>query len=76
MERTEVTFRGVVCVLEFENYSNGRIAIDLVEKSSGDMYATATINLPGYRIESDEAFIKDYSENYLTFIFIKSIFYK
>lgn len=58
-----VKFQKTNCTLEFGKYSNGRIAIELVETETGEPYATASVNLPAYNIGKDEIAIKDHSEN-------------
>lgn len=46
----------------FGEYSNGRLYIGAYNSEEGPMF-DATINLPKHNIASDEAFIKNYSEN-------------
>lgn len=58
-----VKFLGVVCVVEFAEYNNGRTAISLIEKKTGYPYSVATVNLPNVPLEKDEVIIKNYSEN-------------
>lgn len=45
--------------------SNGRPALEIVDESEGfkETVAIATVNLPDEPLESDEVFIKDWSEN-------------
>ena len=42
-------------------YSNGNIKIQMIDKSDGMSYATASVTVPG--LKKDEVGIKDYSEN-------------
>lgn len=58
----EVEFKGYKCVLDFGTYMNGNVAIQLIEKSTGEPVAVATIN-PTEQLPKDEVIIKDYSEN-------------
>ena len=58
-----VTLFGRLCTVEFEEYQNGRIAIELIEKDTGEPYTTATINMPNVPLAKDEVIIKNYSEN-------------
>lgn len=55
-----VKFKQWNCDVEFGNYSNGRIAISLVDP---EPIAVATVNLPDVVLQHDEVIIKDYSEN-------------
>lgn len=45
------------------HYSNGRIAIELIDPEDGEPIAVATVNIPEVHISDDEVIIKDYSEN-------------
>ena len=53
--------------VEYQTYSNGRIAIQLNDYNSvelpGEPYCKATVNVPEASLESDEVIIKNYSEN-------------
>lgn len=61
---TVVTPHGVECVVSAGCYgSGGATALQLVEKSTGAPYATATVNVPGAALAADEVLVKDYSEN-------------
>ena len=62
MKNTTVKFLGYHCNVVFGKYSNGRTAIELVEKN-GEPMAVASVNLPSDHLESDEVAIKNYSEN-------------
>jgi|APSaa5957512576_1039674.scaffolds.fasta_scaffold12820_6 hypothetical protein len=55
-----VKFKQWNCEVEFGEYSNGRIAIELVDP---EPIAVATVNLPDVVLKDDEVIIKDYSEN-------------
>lgn len=57
----KIKFKHYNCDMSFGRYSNGRIAIELVE--NGEPVAVATVNLPNENLEADEIAIKDYSEN-------------
>ncbi len=49
--------------LGFAKYPNNRLAMQLFEKETDDLYAMATINLPNEELADDEVIIKNYSEN-------------
>lgn len=59
----EITFKEWKCKLEFKQYNNQRIAIELTEVGTGEPIAIATINLPKVELANDEIIIKGYSEN-------------
>jgi hypothetical protein len=59
----KIKFRGYNCLIEKGMYSNGRIALELVDSFTEEPVATATVNLPDEEIEPDEVFIKSYSGN-------------
>ena len=44
-------------------YANGRKAIVLMDATDGEQIAVATVNMPYDKLQEDEVFIKDYSEN-------------
>jgi hypothetical protein len=46
----------------FRQYPNKRVGIAILD-NEGMPFATATVNIPEEKIEDDEVFIKDYSEN-------------
>jgi len=50
------------CVIERQTYYNGRTALVLNEKATGERIAVATINVQE-EIYDNEVVIKDYSEN-------------
>lgn len=60
-----VTHNGTDCDLYAGRYYTGGVALQLVERSTGEPWATATVNLPDEadRLGPGEVFIKDYSEN-------------
>ena len=59
-----VKFKKWICNVEVSKYrSNDRIAIELVEASTGEPVAKATVNIPEVDLEPNEVIIKDYSEN-------------
>jgi len=59
-----VTFLGYNCRIRFSQYTNNnRTAIMLEIADTGEPMATATVNIPEYRLGPGEVIIKDYSEN-------------
>ena len=56
-----VHFKHWTCNVVKRYYSNGRIALQLIQ--DGEPIAVATVNLPDIKLKKDEAIIKDYSEN-------------
>lgn len=61
--QTEVRFSDYDCILEFGKYNNDRTAITLIEKSTGEPVAVATVNLPEVNVPEGHVVIKNYSEN-------------
>lgn len=59
----KVTFLETECVIETARYSNGRLAIELIDTEDGMPFTTATINIPEEPLGDDEVIIKTYSEN-------------
>ena len=59
----DVKFKKWNCEIELAAYSNGRIAILLNDKDTGEHILTASVNVPEYNLKEDELFIKDWSEN-------------
>jgi hypothetical protein len=60
----KVRFKEWDCRLEVSRYSNGRLALLLVEdRKDGESVAVASVNLPFDYLGNNEVFIKDYSEN-------------
>lgn len=67
----ELTFKKYKCSIKLGQYSNHRLAIQLVSSVSdlsqdiylGSPIATATLNIPEYNLKDNEIIIKDYSEN-------------
>lgn len=63
LEGVTVTRHGTECDVYFSKYQNNdRVAIQLVEKETGEPYATASVNLVNQDLEPHEVAIKDYSE--------------
>lgn len=58
-----IKFLGYSCTVQFGEYTNGRTAIELVIKKTGEPMTVASVNLPYHHLESDEIAIKNYSEN-------------
>ncbi len=58
-----MTINGVKVKAVFQQYMNGRTAIELIEIESGEPYAMASVNLDDEELKEDEICIKDYSEN-------------
>ena len=44
-------------------YSNGRLAIQALDRDTGEHIATLTVNIPDVHLAPDEVLIKDYAEN-------------
>lgn len=59
----KIKFLGYSCTVQFGEYPNGRTAIELVVKKTGEPMTVASVNLPFHHLESDEIAIKNYSEN-------------
>ena len=57
---TIVRFRNTDCTIQKRYYGNGRVALCLVDEDGP--VATATVNLPGVKLEPNQVLIKDYSE--------------
>lgn len=59
----KIKFKKWKCeIVNVGEYSNGRIALELVDKN-GDMIADVTINIPETHLNEGEIIVKDYSEN-------------
>ena len=58
-----VKFKEWLCNINFKQYSNERIAIQLTEVGTNEPILTATVNLPQVELKQDEIAIKNYSEN-------------
>ena len=56
-----VRFLDTDCTVQKRQYSNGRVALSLVDEEGP--VATATVNLPGVPLGKNQVLIKDYSEN-------------
>ena len=58
-----VLFSGYTCSVQFSRYHDDNLHISLVDLVDGSPVATATTNIEGVKLASDEVCIKDYSEN-------------
>ena len=58
-----INFNGYKLSINKKKYSNGRIALQLIDTEDGFPFASATVNIPEAQIADDEVIIKDYSEN-------------
>lgn len=58
-----VVFQGYDCYLTQAQYTNNRVALELVDFKSGMPIARATVNAPEVSLRPDEILIKDWSEN-------------
>ena len=59
-----VRFKEWICELQFGKYhGNHRTAIELICHKTGELIATATVNVPEIPLKENEVIIKDYSEN-------------
>ena len=58
---TQVRFRDTDCTVQKRQYGNGRVALILVDEEGP--VATATVNLPGVKLEPNQVLVKDWSEN-------------
>ena len=59
-----VYFKQWNCKVKRNSYmDNDRVALQLVDSTTGEPIAHATINIPHIPLEADEVIIKDYSEN-------------
>lgn len=63
MKNIKVKFKDWLCRVEFNTYSNNRLAILLIDADNGEDIATATVNMPEHDLSPNEVIIKDYSEN-------------
>jgi len=59
----QVQFKSWHCNVTYAKYGNGRLAIVLVDSTTHQTIAKATLNLPDEELASDEVAIKDYAEN-------------
>lgn len=57
----KVSFAGYNCNTEFAKYSNGQLAIVLIDTFDHQCVAKASVNLDG--VTPDEVAIRDYGEN-------------
>lgn len=58
-----IQFKEYSCTLTSGRYSNGRIALKLIDANDGLPVATATVNIIEAPLNPGEIIIKDYSEN-------------
>ncbi len=60
-----VQFKEWECELVFGKYHNGATALELIDAEDGQPIAMASVNVAGHseHLDSDEMFIKDWSEN-------------
>ena len=64
MKNYSVTFMGVPCNIEFDQYrNNNRTSMQLFEESTGEPFMTASVNMPDVYLSDDMICIKNYSEN-------------
>jgi len=65
MEEVKLNIFGTVynCKVLYQKYQAGGHRIDLIDLSDGMPVATATVHVPGVKLENNEVIIKDYSEN-------------
>jgi hypothetical protein len=56
-----VRFKDFNCTVQKGRYSNGRVALSLVDEEGP--VATATVNLPSVDLGNNEVLIKSYAEN-------------
>ena len=63
MEDLIIEFKQWQCILKKGYYSNGRIAIQLIDAKDHSLVAVATVNLPDVELNPGEIIIKNYSEN-------------
>ena len=62
-KETTIQFKKWNCRLVWHRYGNNRRALELVDVVDGSPVVMATVNLPDEKLDPDEVFIKDYSEN-------------
>ena len=59
----KVKFKHWDCIIDWKQYGNGRVAIQLVDAIDYSPTAVASVNLPFEPLGEDEIFIKEHSEN-------------
>jgi len=60
----EFEFKGYTLSVEMTRYAgNDRRAIQLIDTEDGDLYCTATVNMPDIDLSENEVAIKNWSEN-------------
>jgi hypothetical protein len=58
-----VKFKSWDCIVQKGHYSNGRVALQLINAVDNSPIAKATINIPEIALSDDQVIIKDYAEN-------------
>lgn len=58
-----IKFKQWDCVLKKGKYGNGRMALYLEDAGTFERIAVCSVNLEGFPLKENEAFIKNYSEN-------------
>jgi hypothetical protein len=56
------TFRGKPLIIRRQAYAAGQICLQAYT-TDGEPWLTATVCVPGVKLDADEVIIKDYSEN-------------
>ena len=59
----KVKFKEWTCEVTEHKYSNGRLALRLIDGDDHSPIATATMNIPEAELQPHEIIIKDYAEN-------------
>lgn len=63
LEGATVTHAGTPCDVYLGQYDNRRLAIQLVERETGEPWTKATVNVVDVPLQPDEMCVKDYAEN-------------
>lgn len=50
-------------IIQRKRYSNGRLALEIIDVEDGCPVMVATVNIPEANLKPDEVIIKNYSEN-------------
>lgn len=58
-----IKFKDYECFLNIGKYSNGRLALELIDTEDCCPVATASVNIPDASLADDEILIKSWSEN-------------
>lgn len=61
--RKDVNFLGEVCIVRLNKYGNGRHAIQLFVKDTGEPMATASVHLPEFYMRDNYIAFKTYGGN-------------